>query len=393
MKWWSFITFCILIASTISLAYVSAQLSIGGESTEKVINLLPPSNTTTTSSGSNGNVTSVSSANAFLSVSPTTGDVVITAYNMTPSPFFYNQTQNPFYYNHTDIVLNTNNNHTGNHTFLGNTKFRSLTGSYGPTLTVQGVLDTVTPAFAVLTSAGTANMFSYVENFLGAGYNVMTCQAPCAFGTSTLDTFFTMDAGVLTVAIGSFLSGSGLITSLSGTHIAYSDAEIVNITNSGNISTGGITKTGSLDVINNATFNDTLTVRYLNVTGNYTTPYAEYTLFGGSQSHDPTIMYRNNYSRDIQIEGMILLTNTVVAPNVAIRVNETSPLTNVGGYLCNVHTDDSLKAFTTHSVPNQLVWTTFSVTIPAGAYYSFCNYSAGSTTTVAQFRKTKIIIR
>lgn len=109
----------LLIGIIFASILVTAQININGSSSSNgIINIISP----TTSSGGSGNVTSVSSGDNCIFVSPTTGDVVVTfntscggsgsgdgSFNITYQRFAYNQTTpalnyvRTYYYNKTEI--------------------------------------------------------------------------------------------------------------------------------------------------------------------------------------------------------------------------------------------------------------------------------------------------
>lgn len=173
------LVFFSVLCATISLA----QLTINGNSqTSTVIELAPPNLTSGSGGGGGGNANGT--------------------------------------YNHTEIIL------YGNQTFIGNTQMRALTGM---PLVLRGIADTVTPVFRLLTSAG-VDMFSFNENFLGTGSNVMTCLSPCGFATNAFDTAFTMGGGVFNVAIGILGAGTTSFTTTNTVNLAVSG----NAINAGN---------------------------------------------------------------------------------------------------------------------------------------------------------------
>lgn len=221
------VSFVIAIIAVIMLAKVSSgELQIlGGSKSQNIIELAPP-DPTISSLNLTSNVTSVTSSNnALLLISPTTGSVVVTPYNMTGHPFLNNDT---------NIILYSNE------TFSGSVKIKTLPGVAG--LDLQTLLG--------------ASYFTFYDKFLGV-YSAQLCLAPCAIGSVALTEGFTFDGA----------GGLGFLGALSGTSISTTTGTITNV-----LATD-ISSRNNESIDQNLSVGDTIFTKILNVTTNATIPH------------------------------------------------------------------------------------------------------------------------
>jgi len=95
-----------IVSFTLMISMVSAQVNIGGTSNNtKGVIIYYPTTSTSSGGGTGANVSSVSSGDSFIAVSPTTGDVIVSLTN-SATQWLYNQTTGAI--NYVDGVLALN---------------------------------------------------------------------------------------------------------------------------------------------------------------------------------------------------------------------------------------------------------------------------------------------